>query len=144
MALRMLTTISLFYFIIWGLAWIEIHWNSIWLRAWSHMTSHYTWGSVTTLHDFGGVLRQPLDTFFGALTISWSRLLAYVQSGPYVVTIINFETFWLIFMNLYKDEVGFEVGPHCLTWSNHSAGLSLNSSCIYFFAINSILIGATQ
>ena len=37
----------------------------------SHMTSHYTWGFVTT-HDFGGVLGWPLDTFFWALTISWS------------------------------------------------------------------------
>ena len=32
---------------VWGPAWIEIHWYSIWLRAHSHMTSHYTWGSVT-------------------------------------------------------------------------------------------------
>jgi hypothetical protein len=38
---------------------------------------------MTTQHDFGGVLgRRPLDTFFGALTISWSRLLARVWSGP--------------------------------------------------------------
>ena len=27
------------------------------------MTSHYTWGSVTTLHDVGGVLGRPLDNF---------------------------------------------------------------------------------
>jgi hypothetical protein len=39
------------------------HWNSIWLRARSHMTSQYTWRSMTTLHDFGGVLGWPLDTF---------------------------------------------------------------------------------
>ena len=44
------------------LAWIDFHWNSIWLRAWSHMTPHYNWGLVTTLHDFGSVLGQPLDT----------------------------------------------------------------------------------
>jgi hypothetical protein len=65
---------------VWRPAWIEFHWNSNWSRAWSHMTSHYTWGSVTT--HFGGVLRRPLDTFFWALTISWSRLLACVWSGP--------------------------------------------------------------
>ena len=53
----------LFYYV-WGYAWIEIHWNSIWLRTQSHMTSHYTWGSMTTPHDFGGVLGWPLDTFF--------------------------------------------------------------------------------
>jgi hypothetical protein len=64
-----------------GPAWIEIHWNSIWLRTRSHMTLHCTWGSVTTLHDFGDVLIRPLDTFFWALTISWSRLLACVWSG---------------------------------------------------------------
>jgi hypothetical protein len=67
---------------VWRSAWIEIHWNSIWLRARSHMTSHYTWGPVTTLHDFGDVLGRPLDTFFWALTISWSRLLARVWSDP--------------------------------------------------------------
>ena len=60
----------LFYHV-WGLTWIEMHWNSIWLSAWSCMAPHYTWGSVTTLHDFGGVLGQPLNTFFWALTISW-------------------------------------------------------------------------
>ena len=65
-----------------GPGWIDIHWHSIWLKARSHMTSHYTWGFVTTLHDFGGVLgRWPLDTFFWALTISWSRLLARMWSG---------------------------------------------------------------
>jgi hypothetical protein len=59
-----LTTTDLLYFIMCeDPAWIEIHWNSIWLRARSRMTSHYTWGSVTTLHDFGGVLGRPLDNF---------------------------------------------------------------------------------
>ena len=46
------------------------------------MTSHYTRGSVTTLHEFGSVLERHLDAFFWALTISWSRLLAHVWSGP--------------------------------------------------------------
>jgi hypothetical protein len=47
---------------VWGPTWINFHWNSIGLKTRSHVTSHYTWGSVTTLHDFGGVLRQPLET----------------------------------------------------------------------------------
>jgi hypothetical protein len=52
MALRTLTTVDLFYFYhAWRSMWIGIHWNSIWLRAQSYMTSHYTWGYVTTLHD---------------------------------------------------------------------------------------------
>jgi len=57
-ALQILTTICfiLFYHGVRACAWIEIHWNSIWLTARSHMTSHDTWGSVTTPHDFGGVL----------------------------------------------------------------------------------------
>ena len=33
----------LFYHV-WGPAWIRIHWNCIWLRVRSHMTSHYAWG----------------------------------------------------------------------------------------------------
>ena len=45
-------------------AWLGIHWNSIWLRARPHMNSHYTWEHVTTLHDFGSVVGQPLDTSF--------------------------------------------------------------------------------
>ena len=71
----------LFYHV-WGPAWIQIYWNNIWLRACSHMTSHCTWGSVTTLHGFGGVSGRPLNTFLEALTISWSHLLACVWSGP--------------------------------------------------------------
>ena len=58
---------------VWGPAWMEIHWNSNWLRARSQMTSYYTWGSVTTLHDFGGVSGRILGTFFWALTMSWSQ-----------------------------------------------------------------------
>ena len=67
---------------VWGPAWMKIHWNSIWLRARSHMVSHYTWGSVTILHDFGGVLARPSNTFFWALTTSRSRLLACVWRDP--------------------------------------------------------------
>ena len=82
---RTLTTIDLFYFIM-----CEdphehkYHWNSIWLRARSHMASHYTWGTMTTLlHDFEGVRYwRPLDTFVWALTNSWSRLLVHVWRGP--------------------------------------------------------------
>ena len=74
--------ISLFYHV-WRHAWIDVHWNSIWLRAQLLMTSHYTLGSMTTLHDFGGVLEQPLHAFFWALTISWSRFLARVKWPQY-------------------------------------------------------------
>ena len=70
---------------VWRLAWIDIHWSSICLRAQSHMTSHYTWGSMTTLHDFGGVLGRPLDTFFWALTMSWSRPLGLCVKWPYTI-----------------------------------------------------------
>jgi hypothetical protein len=75
---------------VWGHAWINIHWNGIWLRAQSHMASRYAWGFVTTLHDFGGVLGQPLDTFFWAFTISWSRLLVHVWTDPNTNPNFNF------------------------------------------------------
>ena len=67
-----------------GPFWIENHRDTIWLRAWSHMTSHYPWGSVATLHDFGGGLGTTFGhiAFFWALTISWSWLLARLWSGP--------------------------------------------------------------
>ena len=70
----------LFYHV-WGPAWIEIHWNSIWLRVRSHMASHYTWGSVTTLHDFGGV-SGPGPLSFGLSQSHGLGLLACVWSGP--------------------------------------------------------------
>ena len=65
----------------WGPAWVENHWNNIWWTTRSHMASHYTWGSVTTLHDFGGVLSRPLDTSFWALIVSRSQLLACVWNS---------------------------------------------------------------
>ena len=71
----------LFYHV-WGPTWIDIGWNSIWWRARSPMTSQYTWGFVTTLHDFGSVFGWPLDTFSWALTILWSQVLALVWSDP--------------------------------------------------------------
>ena len=54
----------LFYHV-WG---PHINRNSLkynWLRACSHNTSHYTWGHVTTLPDFGSALGEPLNIFFG-------------------------------------------------------------------------------
>jgi hypothetical protein len=81
--LRTLTTVDLIIFYhVREPAWIGIHWKGIRLRARSHMISHFNWGSVTTLHGFGGDSGQPLDTFFWALTISWSHVLAHVWSGP--------------------------------------------------------------
>ena len=77
------------YYHVWRPAWIDIHWNIIWLRPRSHMTSHYTWGSVTTLHDLGGAWDTPFDTFFWALTISLSRLLARVWSDPKFLNIVQ-------------------------------------------------------
>ena len=71
----------LFYHV-WRPTWIKFYGTSIWLRVRSHMISHSTWRSVTILHDSGGILGWPSDTFFWALPIPWSRLLARVWSGP--------------------------------------------------------------
>jgi len=76
-ALRKFTTTDMLYYIICEEPiCLETHWNSIRLRVWSHMASHYSWEPVRTLHDSGGALRRPWDTFFWVLTISWSWLLA--------------------------------------------------------------------
>ena len=81
MAVRTFTTVGLFYFFhVWGRAWIETHWVSIWLRARSHMSSHYTWGSVTTLHKFGGVLGR---TAFGHFLVG-SHNFMVTALGSYV------------------------------------------------------------
>jgi hypothetical protein len=63
-ALWMLTTIGSLYFImVWGPAWIKKpRWNSIWLRGPVTYDFTNTRGSVTTPHDFGGVLRWPLGS----------------------------------------------------------------------------------
>ena len=79
MGLRDLTTVELLHFIMCEYpTWIEMYWNSIWLRAQTHITSHYTWGAVTTLHDFGSVLGTAFGHFLFGFTISWSQLLARV------------------------------------------------------------------
>jgi hypothetical protein len=94
-------------FHVWGPTWTWIHWNIVWLRARSCMASHYTWGSVTTLHDVGGELRWPSDTFFWALTISWSRLLAHVWShwsAPNLSMDVDFS-------NYEKLVHGWHIGP---------------------------------
>jgi hypothetical protein len=45
-AFRMNHWFILFYHA-WGPTWMKIHWNSVWLRMWSHMSSHHTWGYHT-------------------------------------------------------------------------------------------------
>ena len=75
----------LFYFV-WGPAWIKSHWINIWLKVRSHVTSHYTWGPVTTWHDFGCGLWDNLWTLSFRLSQSHghgSRLVcAYVALAP--------------------------------------------------------------
>ena len=89
---------------VWGPKWIEIHWNSIWLRARSHMTSHYTWGSVTTLRAIGGVLGRPLDTVFSL--------------GFHNFTVMALRHVWLIIIQLgklcpvWRRQGGWEIKPH--------------------------------
>jgi hypothetical protein len=79
-----LITVGLFYFIMCeDPAWIDIHWNSIWLSTPGHIQLHTTlegpWPHYMSLE----VCWDGLWTlFFWALTISRSRLLARVWSGP--------------------------------------------------------------
>ena len=112
----------LFYHV-WGPSWIEIHWNSIWLRALSHMTSHYSWGSVTPLYDFEGVLGWPFDTLFRALTISWSRLLARVWRGPKEVCSVDMDAWYE--ENQCSKVLTLGVTPHdlVLDWSESSINI---------------------
>jgi hypothetical protein len=61
--------------------WIQTHWNSVWLRAQSHTTSHYLEGPWPHyLHDFGSAL----GTAFGHFPFGLSQFLmgSCVWSGP--------------------------------------------------------------
>ena len=64
--LQNLTTVNFLYCIMCeDPAWIEFHWNSIWLRACSPMTSHYIWKPMTLLHDSRSVLDGLWTLSFG-------------------------------------------------------------------------------
>ena len=80
-ALWTLTTVGLFYFIMCDdpheLKFIGIAFGWGPGHIWLHTSLESPW-----LHNFGGVLGQPLDTFFWALSILWSQLLARVWSDP--------------------------------------------------------------
>jgi hypothetical protein len=76
------------------------------------MTSHYA--TTTTIHDFGSVLGWPLHTFFWALTISWSWLLARVQSGPkaqlgFISSPLGYETYICLTIGHLCDVLKFNV-----------------------------------
>ena len=68
---------SLFYHM-WGPAWIESHWNSIWLRArhiWVHTTLEDLWSHYMILEvSWDGLCTLSI----WARTMSWSRHLACV------------------------------------------------------------------
>ena len=89
----------------WGPGWIETHWNNIRLRARSYMTSHDTWRSVTTLHDFGHVLGRPLVTLF-------------LGSHNFMVTALGSCVKWPSNTNEHKDDLDintskFHPQVHC-------------------------------
>jgi hypothetical protein len=100
-----LTPVGLLYlYHVWGPAWIEIHWNSIWLRAWSHMTSHYTWGSsymiLRVSWDGLGTLSFELSQFHGhgswlmcevSLRVGWTCFTSHYFHGILVMLFNNLE-----------------------------------------------------
>jgi hypothetical protein len=80
-----------------GLARIKILWNSVWLRTRSHMISHYTRGSVTTLHDFGGMVFGHFllgsHNFMVTALGSWNPTM---EDGPFLHGL----TWWFKFHDL--------------------------------------------
>ena len=59
---------------------VEIAYGSGPGHIWLHATLEGLW---YTIHDVGGAVGRPSDTFFWALIISWAGLLARVWSGPH-------------------------------------------------------------
>jgi len=111
------------------------------------MISHYTWGSMTTLYDFGSVMGHPLDTFLGVLTNSWSRLLAHVWSGPKLGPVYTMDhgrwpffhspTWWSNFHGVisFKKQLTKPLGPSlCInqTWAKRNDHAPKNE-CVNFY-----------
>jgi hypothetical protein len=82
MALQTLTTVKLFdFYHVWGPAWLEIYWNSIWLRVQSYdFTLHLR------VHDHNTWFWRCLGTAFGHFLLGSqkfrSRFMVRVWSGP--------------------------------------------------------------
>jgi hypothetical protein len=88
---------------VWRPAWIKIHWNSIWLRTQSHMASHYSWGSMTTLHDGGGLLGRPLDSFLlGSHNSMVTALSSCVKWPLHVVGLLSGEPTWVVTWRFHR------------------------------------------
>ena len=71
-------------------AWIDIHRNSIWLRSWSHMTSHYTWGSWPHYYMI-------LEVYWDGLWTLSFGLSQFHGHGPWLVCEVALLT-WCNFM----------------------------------------------
>ena len=68
---------------------LDVQMNNIILRG-SHSLKYMEYCIYMM---FGGVLGRPLDTFFWALTIPWSRLLAHVGGGP--------KYHWMVYLDFF-------------------------------------------
>jgi hypothetical protein len=130
MALQTFTTrwFILFYHV-WGPTSIEIHWNSIWLRVGSCTTSHYTWRSVTTLHDFGGCV----GTAFGHFLLGSHNLMVTALGSC-----VNWPQVWPKVAHRTVLRGWFESTMHYRSywkdcfWINHQMILKIVSSPIFY------------
>ena len=98
----------------WEPARIKIHWNSIWLRFWSHMTSHYTRGPVTTLHDFGGVL--------GPVYTTVEKSTGHVKKGVSQLWLVKNATLDRWVFTLGEENNGGELFSWMIKWHGHLCG----------------------
>ena len=117
------------FYHVWGPAWIEIYWNSIWVRARSHMTSHSIWGSwphyvkLEVSWDGLWTLSSGLSQFHG----HGSWLVCEVALGFNRVRLgITFQnTLWptsnslkSLFGSTYNLDLSCAPRIHCLAHSN--------------------------
>jgi hypothetical protein len=118
MALWTLTTIDFIYFIIvWGLTWMEIHWNSIWLRAghiWLHTTLEGPWPRyIILVACWEGLwtLSFGLSQFYGhnswlcEVALSYQPTLTYLSSHMWV-------TYHTRSHNMTCKVTPFDIYPH--------------------------------
>ena len=93
-------------------------------RPGQHMTSHYTCGPVTTLHEFGGVLGRPLESSFGLSQLhnhgSWLMCEEALMVNNFIIIVTSLHlafkcTHWYLGTSTFKHVM--EVYAYVTQWS---------------------------
>ena len=134
----------LFYHV-WALCMSSTHWNNMWFKGRSHLTSQYPWGPVTTLHDFGSVL----GTAFGHFSFGLSQFRFAVTALGSCVK-LPFRLVWGGRTSWYYVEGGtwelslLTTWAHTSRWSRATKGVpDLPDSWVYKYNFGHVPFAST-